>query len=59
MSTTDKYYNQIQIATSYIKNIYDGEIKVALTLGTGLSGIKEDIDLLHTIPYGEIPNFPS
>lgn len=58
MSTTDKYYNQIQIATSYIKNIYDGEIKVALTLGTGLSGIKEDIDLLHTIPYGEIPNFP-
>lgn len=58
MSDIDTYYNQIQTATAFIKNIYDGEIEVAMTLGTGLSGIKEDIDVLHTIPYRDIPHFP-
>lgn len=58
MIDLDTYYNQIQTATAFIKNIYDGDIKVALTLGTGLSGIKDDIDILHTIPYSDIPYFP-
>ena len=58
MTDIDIYYNQIQAATAFIKNIYDGDIEVAMTLGTGLSGIKDDIDILHTIPYGDIPHFP-
>ena len=58
MIDTTTYYNQIQTATAFIKDIYDGKINVALTLGTGLSGIKSDIDILHTIPYNDIPHFP-
>ncbi len=58
MIDTNTYYNQIQTAAAFIKNIYDGDIKVAMTLGTGLSGIKDDINVLHTIPYGDIPHFP-
>lgn len=58
MTNINKYYNQIQAATQYIRNIYSGDIKVAMTLGTGLSGIKDDIDILHTIPYTDIPHFP-
>ena len=60
MTNIDTYYNQIQTATNYIRNIYSdsGKIKVAMTLGTGLSGIKDDIEILHTIPYTEIPHFP-
>ena len=58
MIENDTYYNQIQKATAFIKNIYKGDIKVAMTLGTGLSSIKDDIDVLHTIPYADIPHFP-
>lgn len=52
------YYDQIQQAKSYIQSIYSGEIQVALTLGTGLSALKDDIDVLHTIPYSAIPHMP-
>lgn len=58
MNIIDNYYNQIKAATAFIQNIYDGEIKVAMTLGTGLSSIKDDIEVLHTIPYSDIPHFP-
>jgi len=58
MTDLNQYYNQIQAATQYIRHIYSGEIKVAMTLGTGLSGIKDDMDILHTIPYADIPHFP-
>jgi len=58
MTDINTYYNQIQSATKFIKGIYEGEIQVAMTLGTGLSGIKNDIEILHTIPYSDIPHFP-
>lgn len=58
MIDTETYYNQIQAATAFIKNIFNGDIKVAMTLGTGLSDIKDDIDILHSIPYADIPHFP-
>lgn len=58
MTDINSYFNQIQTATTFIKNIFDGDIKVAMTLGTGLSGVKDDIDILHTIPYSDIPHFP-
>ena len=58
MTDINTYYIQIQSATTYIKNIFAGEIEVAMTLGTGLSGIKDDIELIHTIPYSDIPHFP-
>lgn len=58
MTDINTYYNQIQSATKFIKEIHSGDIQVAMTLGTGLSGIKDDIELLHTIPYADIPYFP-
>lgn len=58
MTDINQHYSQIQAATAYIRNIYSGDIKVALILGTGLSGIKDDVDVIHTIPYEDIPHFP-
>ncbi len=58
MTDINTYYIQIQSATTYIKNIFAGDIEVAMTLGTGLSGIKDNIELIHTIPYSDIPHFP-
>jgi len=32
--------------------------EVGIILGTGLGGLVNDIEILHSIPYTEIPNFP-
>lgn len=52
------YNSRIQEARSYIQEIYDQPIDLALILGTGLSGIRDEIEVLHTIPYSNIPHYP-
>lgn len=32
--------------------------KIGIILGSGLGGLVDDIEILHKIPYTEIPNFP-
>ena len=58
MDTSDIYYDQIQSATAYVRSICSEDIQLALILGTGLAGVKQDIEILHTIPYSDIPHFP-
>ena len=31
---------------------------IGIILGTGLGGLVSEIDIQHSIPYNEIPNFP-
>ena len=34
------------------------EVDVAIVLGTGLNDLLEHVDVMQTIPYGDIPGFP-
>lgn len=40
------------------KKIGDFEPEVGIVLGTGLGGLVNDIEVLHSIMYAAIPNFP-
>lgn len=51
-------FEKIEEASAYIKSIYPHDIKVAMTLGTGLSSVKDDIELIKKIAYSDIPHFP-
>ena len=43
----------------YIKNkIGDFEPEVGIVLGTGLGGLVDEIEVMHSIMYASIPNFP-
>jgi len=49
---------EIKQAAEYIRNKVHFEPEVGIILGTGLGGLVEHIDIKHSLPYGEIPNFP-
>ena len=43
----------------YIKNkIGDFEPEIGIVLGTGLGGLVDEIEVMHSIMYASIPNFP-
>lgn len=48
-----------QNAADYIKSKIQGQIpKIAIVLGSGLGGLKEEIENKVVIPYSDIPDFP-
>ncbi len=49
---------KIQETTAYIKSKIDFEPSVGIVLGTGLGGLVKEIEIVGTLPYIEIPNFP-
>jgi len=49
---------KIQETTAYIKSKIDFEPTVGIVLGTGLGGLVKEIEIVGTLPYNEIPNFP-
>jgi purine-nucleoside phosphorylase len=49
---------KIKESTKYIKEKYNVNPQVGIILGTGLGGLVSEIDVAHSIPYDEIPNFP-
>ncbi len=51
-------FEKIQEATNYILQKSSLRPKTAIILGTGLSGLADEIEDAIHIPYGEIPNFP-
>jgi purine-nucleoside phosphorylase len=51
-------YEQIQEAIAYIKSITDFQPKYGIILGTGLSDLVNDIEIVCAINYGDIPHFP-
>ena len=49
----------IKTSATYIKERVAGfEPEVGIILGTGLGGLVNHIEIAHSIPYNEIPNFP-
>lgn len=51
-------YQKIQTATSFIKSqIGDFKPRFGIILGTGLSNLGKEIEILHEIPYKNIPHF--
>jgi purine-nucleoside phosphorylase len=51
-------YEQIQEATKFIRRHTTLNPKAGITLGTGLSGLAEDIEREAVIDYQDIPHFP-
>lgn len=49
---------QIKNTAAYIQNKISFTPEVGIILGTGLGGLVKEINIQHTIPYEEIPNFP-
>ena len=43
---------------NFVKNKIKDIPEVGIILGTGLGGLVNEIETIHEIPYGEIPNFP-
>jgi purine-nucleoside phosphorylase len=52
-------YEQIQEAKSFLQSRWKGQPVVGIILGTGLGGLTEDIRADASIPYGDIPHFPT
>ena len=51
-------FGKIQNTAYTIKESFDFEPEVGIILGTGLGGLVNEIDVVHTIEYKDIPNFP-
>lgn len=51
-------YNQIQEAVDFIRRRTDVQPRYGIVLGTGLSGLADDIAPVAEIAYGDIPHFP-
>jgi purine-nucleoside phosphorylase len=49
---------QIQEAAKFIQDQYEVRPEVGVILGTGLGALVDQIEVLHTIGYQDIPHFP-
>lgn len=49
---------QIKSTAAFIQNKVSIKPEIGIILGTGLGGLVKEINVKHTIPYEEIPNFP-
>ncbi len=50
--------NKIKETAEFLKAKIGGEYGIGIILGTGLGGLANEIDVDHSFPYEEIPNFP-
>lgn len=50
-------WQNIEEATSFLRERTEFRPEVGLILGTGLGALAEKIDAVCTLPYGDIPNF--
>ena len=54
-----EYTRQVQEAAAYIKEKLNGrKPEIAITLGSGLGDLAEQLTDAVQIPYGDIPHFP-
>ncbi|MBX2977869.1 MAG: purine-nucleoside phosphorylase [Flavobacteriales bacterium] len=50
---------RIKRIADHLKSATEGFVpETGIILGTGLSALGQEIDVKHTIPYGDIPDFP-
>jgi purine-nucleoside phosphorylase len=49
---------KIRKSVEYIKALIDGNPKTGIILGSGLGGFTKEIEIIKSIPYHSIPEFP-
>jgi purine-nucleoside phosphorylase len=49
---------KIKATANFIKERINAEPEIGIILGTGLGGLVKEIEIIDSIPYSEIPNFP-
>lgn len=49
---------KIKATASFIKERINDNPEIGIILGTGLGGLVKEIEIIESIPYSEIPNFP-
>jgi purine-nucleoside phosphorylase len=49
---------KIKATASFIKERINDNPEIGIILGTGLGGLVKEIEIIESIPYNEIPNFP-
>lgn len=49
---------KIKATANYIKERIQASPEVGIILGTGLGGLVKEIEIIESIPYNEIPDFP-
>jgi purine-nucleoside phosphorylase len=54
----DAMWETVQQTVEYLKSRTSFTPEYGIILGSGLGGFAADIEIEHTIPYNEIPNFP-
>lgn len=50
--------DKIKLTATYIREKTDFSPEVGIVLGSGLGGLVNEIEILHSLEYGSIPNFP-
>ena len=49
---------KIKATANFIKERIQASPEIGIILGTGLGGLVKEIEIIDSIPYGEIPDFP-
>jgi len=49
---------KIRATSTFIQAVIGANADVGIVLGTGLGGLVNEIEIIQTIKYGDIPNFP-
>lgn len=49
---------KIKNTTEFILNKINFKTQIGIVLGTGLGGLVNEIEIKHSLPYQDIPNFP-
>lgn len=55
---TSMLYEEIQNATSFLRSKTDFKPQFGIILGTGLSGLANEIEVVESVDYQVIPHFP-
>ena len=59
LSNIEAYKERVDAAADFVREAADRPPRLALILGTGLGPLGEAIDVDATLPYGDIPHFPT
>ena len=51
-------WDKVQETVAYINDKINFAPQYGVILGSGLGNFADDINILHTLPYSELPNFP-
>ncbi len=58
MNSVEEYNRMLDEAVAYIKTQTDFKPQIGIILGTGLGSLVDGIEMVKTIEYDDIPNFP-